>query len=68
MLRSYNILYSLVFSVLKSSLSRWDSREPDIILLNVDKLFQAQEKPHFLLVPDLPQRFPVGKVQYLVEY
>ena len=58
---------SLVYSVLKSCLSRWDSRDLDM-LLNGEMLFKAQEKPCFLSVLDIPQRFPVGKAESLVEY
>ena len=31
-------------------------------------LFKDEEKSYFLSVPDLPQRFPFGKAECLVEY
>ena len=65
---SYNALYPLVCSILKSSLNWWDSRDLEVILLNGDMLLKAQDKPYFLSVLDLPQRFPVGKSECLVEY
>lgn len=64
---SCNALYSRVYSILKSFLSRWDSRDLDIILLNRDMLFKAQEKPYVLSARDSPKRFPVGKAEFMVE-
>ena len=65
---SCNALYSLIYSISKSSLNRWDSRDLDIMLFNRDLLFKAQDKPYLLSVPDLPQRFPIGKAECSVEY
>ena len=71
---SCKALYSLVYSILKLSFNRWDSRDLEIIMFNgeitfnEDMLFKVHDKPYFLLVPDLPQRFPVGKAECLVDY
>lgn len=61
---SCNALYSRVYSILKSFLSRWDSRDLDIILLNRDMLFKAQEKLYVLSARDSPQRCPVGNAEF----
>ena len=63
-----NALYSLVYSVFKSSLNRLDSIDLAIILLKGDILYKEQHKSYLLSVLDLQQKFKFGKVDCLVEF
>ena len=63
-----NALYSLFYSVFKSSLNRLDSTDLAIILLKGDILYKEQHKSYLLSVLDLQQKFKFGKVDCLVEF
>ena len=47
--RSWITLYAFFYSIIKSSLNRWDSVDLDVILINEDTLFKKQQKPYFFV-------------------